>query len=143
LHCSAGADLIENGIGAAIEKRISVAITNNETFKFVVVMPHLAFENNAVQSAILGFQQESIRKLFSNLSNSFPHVADWNEYLSFYNLRTTTPCGTMMEEIYVHDKLMIVDDRTVLIGSANINDRSLLGHRDRWEWRTSLRAKLL
>lgn len=30
----------------------------------------------------------------------------------------------------MHSKLMIVDDRMVLIGSANINDRSLLGSRD-------------
>jgi len=33
-------------------------------------------------------------------------------------------------QIYVHSKLMIVDDRITLIGSANINDRSLLGSRD-------------
>ena len=38
--------------------------------------------------------------------------------------------GFVMEEIYLHDKLMIVDDRTVLVGSANVNDRSLLGTRD-------------
>ena len=34
------------------------------------------------------------------------------------------------ELIYVHNKMMIVDDNTVIIGSANINDRSLLGERD-------------
>ncbi|KAI9244178.1 hypothetical protein BDA99DRAFT_529337 [Phascolomyces articulosus] len=34
------------------------------------------------------------------------------------------------ELVYIHDKLLIVDDRIVLIGSANINDRSLLGNRD-------------
>ena len=34
------------------------------------------------------------------------------------------------ELVYVHSKLMIVDDRKVIIGSANINDRSLLGKRD-------------
>jgi phosphatidylserine/phosphatidylglycerophosphate/cardiolipin synthase-like enzyme len=34
------------------------------------------------------------------------------------------------EQIYVHSKLMIVDDRTCIIGSANINDRSMLGNRD-------------
>jgi len=32
--------------------------------------------------------------------------------------------------VYVHSKIMIVDDRAALIGSANINDRSLLGSRD-------------
>lgn len=36
----------------------------------------------------------------------------------------------MTEIIYVHSKLMIVDDKRCIIGSANINDRSLLGTRD-------------
>jgi phospholipase D1/2 len=41
-------------------------------------------------------------------------------------------CGPMLvaEQIYVHAKLLIVDDRVVICGSANINDRSLLGNRD-------------
>ncbi|KAM0793016.1 hypothetical protein ACM66B_000508 [Microbotryomycetes sp. NB124-2] len=34
------------------------------------------------------------------------------------------------EELYIHSKLMIVDDRRVLIGSANLNERSQLGDRD-------------
>lgn len=33
-------------------------------------------------------------------------------------------------QVYVHSKIMIIDDCTTLIGSANINDRSLLGSRD-------------
>ncbi|GJS15683.1 phospholipase D zeta 1-like protein isoform X1 [Tanacetum coccineum] len=32
--------------------------------------------------------------------------------------------------VYVHSKVMIVDDKIVIVGSANINDRSLLGLRD-------------
>ena len=31
----------------------------------------------------------------------------------------------MTEMIYVHSKLLIVDDAVAIIGSANINDRSL------------------
>uniref|UniRef100_A0A7N6B314 phospholipase D n=1 Tax=Anabas testudineus TaxID=64144 RepID=A0A7N6B314_ANATE len=34
------------------------------------------------------------------------------------------------ELIYVHSKMLIADDNTVIIGSANINDRSMLGKRD-------------
>lgn len=34
------------------------------------------------------------------------------------------------ELVYIHTKLMIVDDRTIICGSANINDRSMLGVRD-------------
>lgn len=33
-------------------------------------------------------------------------------------------------QVYVHSKVMIIDDCAALIGSANINDRSLLGSRD-------------
>jgi phosphatidylserine/phosphatidylglycerophosphate/cardiolipin synthase-like enzyme len=32
--------------------------------------------------------------------------------------------------IYVHSKLLIVDDEFIVLGSANINDRSMLGDRD-------------
>ena len=32
--------------------------------------------------------------------------------------------------IYIHSKLLIVDDTTVVIGSANVNDRSMNGDRD-------------
>lgn len=34
------------------------------------------------------------------------------------------------EIVYVHSKLMIVDDNYVILGSANINDRSMVGNRD-------------
>ncbi|KAJ5662641.1 uncharacterized protein N7477_010257 [Penicillium maclennaniae] len=36
----------------------------------------------------------------------------------------------VQEELYVHGKMCIVDDRTVICGSANINDRSQLGSHD-------------
>eukprot|EP00268_Persea_americana_P049348 TRINITY_DN5288_c0_g1_i7.p1 TRINITY_DN5288_c0_g1~~TRINITY_DN5288_c0_g1_i7.p1 ORF type:complete len:293 (-),score=44.99 TRINITY_DN5288_c0_g1_i7:178-1056(-) len=57
-----------------------------------------------------------------------------HDYISFYGLRAhgrlceSGPVATT--QVYVHSKLMIIDDRMALIGSANINDRSLLGSRD-------------
>lgn len=36
----------------------------------------------------------------------------------------------IQEELYIHDKLCIVDDRIVICGSSNINDRSQLGYHD-------------
>ncbi|GMH81392.1 hypothetical protein TrST_g1950 [Triparma strigata] len=125
--------LVLNGIGLALFARISRAILANEPFKVMVVMPHLAWEFNPVQSTILHCQNESIRELLSRLADLFPDVEDWTEYISFYNLRKwgmLKGSVPVMEEIYLHDKLVIVDDRTVLLGSANINDRSLLGTRD-------------
>ncbi|WP_341678131.1 phospholipase D-like domain-containing protein [Niveibacterium sp. SC-1] len=60
------------------------------------------------------------------------------EYVTLLNLRNWAKLpGTksgdaryVTEQIYVHTKLMIIDDLYALFGSANINDRSLLGERD-------------
>lgn len=51
----------------------------------------------------------------------------------FFGLRQhgTLPNGfPATEQVYVHSKLLVIDDDIALVGSANINDRSLLGHRD-------------
>lgn len=56
-----------------------------------------------------------------------------HKYIKIFGLRQhgVMPNGDAATAmIYVHSKMMIVDDRSVIIGSANINDRSLLGVRD-------------
>lgn len=59
-------------------------------------------------------------------------IEDPSQYVTFHGLRTHSNLGgePVSELIYVHSKLMIVDDRVVICGSANINDRSMLGKRD-------------
>ena len=58
------------------------------------------------------------------------------EYVTLLNLRNWDKVGSgkderyITEQIYVHSKLMIVDDLYAVMGSANINDRSLLGDGD-------------
>ncbi|MFT3721590.1 phospholipase D-like domain-containing protein [Pseudorhodoferax sp.] len=53
-------------------------------------------------------------------------------YLTPLNLRScqTVDGAVCTEQIYVHTKLLIVDDTTLIVGSANINDRSLNSGRD-------------
>jgi phospholipase D1/2 len=55
-----------------------------------------------------------------------------SEFVTLLNLRNWAKLGEryVTEQIYVHSKTMIVDDMYALVGSANINDRSLLGERD-------------
>lgn len=57
---------------------------------------------------------------------------DWSRYLTLLNLRTWDELAgrVVTEQVYVHSKLLIADDRVAILGSANINDRSLLGPRD-------------
>jgi len=57
---------------------------------------------------------------------------DWRHFLTLLNLRNWDMLGSrpVTEQIYVHSKLLIADDRVAVLGSANINDRSQLGDRD-------------
>ena len=57
---------------------------------------------------------------------------EWKNYIGFFSLRNHALVNNIpkTEIIYIHSKLMIIDDKTVLIGSANINDRSMLGYKD-------------
>lgn len=56
----------------------------------------------------------------------------WSDYLTLLNLRNHAAINgrPVTEQIYTHSKLLIADDRAALLGSANINDRSMLGGRD-------------
>ncbi|HAP00180.1 MAG TPA: hypothetical protein DCQ83_09075, partial [Fibrobacteres bacterium] len=57
---------------------------------------------------------------------------EWGQYLTLLNLRACEVIDGKVrtEQIYVHSKLLIADDRHAIIGSANINDRSQTGKRD-------------
>lgn len=62
-----------------------------------------------------------------------PNITDPFQYISVFGLRNHVLMPNnipMTEIIYIHSKLLIVDDLFVIIGSANINDRSMLGNRD-------------
>ena len=75
---------------------------------------------------------EHIDSIAFLLQRDFVTPSTSHQSSSFCSLRThSTLLNTPVTElIYVHSKLLIVDDRLVICGSANINDRSLLGDRD-------------
>lgn len=133
--------VVSNRIGDAIASRILKAHRENKRYRVYVVIPLLpGFEGdistgggNALQ-AIMHFNYRTMcRGDNSILGQLKAEIGDqWINYISFCGLRTYAELeGKLVTElIYVHSKLMIVDDNTVIIGSANINDRSMLGKRD-------------
>ncbi|XP_058151278.1 phospholipase D1 isoform X2 [Dasypus novemcinctus] len=133
--------VVFNKVGDAIAQRILKAYRENQRYRVYVVIPLLpGFEGdistgggNALQ-AIMHFNYRTmcrgensiLGQLKAELGNQ------WINYISFCGLRTHAELdGSLVTElIYVHSKLLIADDNTVIIGSANINDRSMLGKRD-------------
>ncbi|XP_039345964.1 phospholipase D1 [Mauremys reevesii] len=133
--------VVSNKIGDAIARRILKAHRDNKRYRVYVVIPLLpGFEGdistgggNALQ-AIMHFNYRTMcRGDNSILGQLKAEIGDqWINYISFCGLRTYAELdGNLVTElIYVHSKLLIADDNTVIIGSANINDRSMLGKRD-------------
>ncbi|XP_020836088.1 phospholipase D1 isoform X2 [Phascolarctos cinereus] len=133
--------VVFNKIGDTIAERILKAHREGQRYRVYVVIPLLpGFEGdistgggNALQ-AIMHFNYRTmcrgensiIGQLKAEIGNQ------WINYISFCGLRTHAELeGNLVTElIYVHSKLLIADDNTVIIGSANINDRSMLGKRD-------------
>ncbi|CAF3414576.1 unnamed protein product [Rotaria sp. Silwood1] len=130
----AGDNVVKNQLAEALYRRVVRAHTLDEKFRIYIVLPLLpGFDNvNAVQ-AVLYFIMRSITKGETSLFKRLERAGvPPDEYVSFYGMRAhDVLMGSLVTEIiYVHSKLMIIDDRMAICGSANINDRSLLGQRD-------------
>ena len=84
--------------------------------------------DDAWEKALLDVEKIGIKKpLYKEVK-----ADEWSKYLTLLNLRNCQKVGERIvtEQIYIHSKLLIVDDRHVIMGSANINDRSQSGKRD-------------
>ncbi|CAN6715141.1 unnamed protein product [Malus baccata var. baccata] len=138
-----GDDIIQNRVLESLYSRIVLAHKEQKCFRVIVVIPLLpGFQGGvddggaATVRAIMHWQYRTIswekhsilQKLKVKLGTKT------HDYISFYGLRTY---GRLFEggpvatsQVYVHSKVMIIDDCISFIGSSNINDRSLLGSRD-------------
>jgi phospholipase D1/2 len=149
--CTEGGE-VKNLIGRAIADRIISAHKNNQPLKVYVIMPVMpAFENSQLllptgfvtritlqhqfnsltrgSGSILGYMQRACggdKDLATQMFNSHMIVCGLRQFDVW-----PTPDGTVRtEQLYVHSKVMVIDDRVAIIGSANINDRSMMGDRD-------------
>lgn len=127
---------IRNEIAQCLYDRIVRAHVEKENFKVYVFMPLIpgyageyGKSSGILLHTITHYNNTSINGLIKKLNDN---GIDALNYIFFFGLRTWGELNNNLitEIIYVHSKLMIVDDRACIIGSANINDRSLLGCRD-------------
>ncbi|KAE8656610.1 Phospholipase D alpha 1 [Hibiscus syriacus] len=104
--------------------------------------------------AILDWQRRTIEMMYRDVAQALQNKglnSHPRDYLAFYCLGnretkkteeytpkekpdTNSDYGRSQQSlrfmIYVHSKMMIVDDEYIIIGSANINERSMAGSRD-------------
>ncbi|CAD8051895.1 unnamed protein product [Paramecium primaurelia] len=134
---------VKNLVANALISRIKEAHEKQQRFKVIVFVPLLpGFEgeidqsNSAVLKVQLHFEYQTISRGGKSIIETLKQDGIKPEnYIQFFGLRqhelSPEPNSIPVTEIiYIHSKLIIVDDEIALIGSANINDRSLLGNRD-------------
>lgn len=124
---------VVNEVCKVICDRILRAHRDGEVFRVYILIPLLpGFEGkiNATDYsallAVLHWTMQSISQgphsLLVNLKNG--GVTDPSQYVTFYSLRTYDELNNRLvtEQIYIHCKLMIVDDKWTIIGSGNIKN---------------------
>ena len=142
-------------IPSEITQRIVTKIELGEPFKCYIVIPMYPEGDPTTKPSqeILFWQFKTMEAMYRRIGHAIQenetgtHPTD---YLSFYCLAkrespndlpddlddpepgsiAETLRKTMRHPIYVHCKMSIFDDEYILIGSANVNERSLEGNRD-------------
>ncbi|KAK0393419.1 hypothetical protein QR680_000203 [Steinernema hermaphroditum] len=136
-----GSNDVLNEVCKVICDRIARAHRDNETYRVYVLVPLLpGFEGDVASTAgsslqaVLNWTYRSVSRGPNSLIENLKQrgVDDPWKYICFSSLRTHDILnGRLVSElIYIHCKLLIVDDCHTIIGSANINDRSQQGNRD-------------
>jgi len=137
--------------------KIVSKIEAGEQFRVYVVVPMWpeGVPESASVQAILDWQRRTMEMMYTDIAQALRakqiYDADPRDYLTFFCLanREVKKNGEYMPQeepeqdsdykraqqnrrfmIYVHAKMMIVDDEYIIIGSANINQRSMDGARD-------------
>lgn len=153
-------DGIKNVIAIELANRIGQHIEAGTPFHVYLVLPvhpegditspFVWKQHWLALSTIQNGEDSLIKRIQRALKENGRDESQWPQYLTVLNMRNygvtveyardlTTNDEDMSreigrylvtEQIYIHSKLMIVDDAVAIIGSANINDRSLTGNGD-------------
>ncbi|CAI5756948.1 unnamed protein product [Candida verbasci] len=133
---------IKNRLGDALVDRIIRAHQERTEWKAIIVIPLMpgfpAQVDEAEGSSVRVIMQCQYMSISRGETSIFAKLRkkgiDPDDYIQFFSLRKWGRIGPSRllttEQLYIHAKTMIVDDRAAIIGSANINERSMRGARD-------------
>ncbi|EEB89741.1 hypothetical protein MPER_12129, partial [Moniliophthora perniciosa FA553] len=132
---------IENKIGDALVHRIMRAHRDGTPWKCCIIIPLLpgfSFPVDHGDASAVRIILECQNRTFARGPNSIfarlrKEAIDPDDYITVFCLRNWGKLqGDILttEQVYIHGKVCIVDDRLAIIGSANINERSQRGDRD-------------
>jgi len=143
-----------------IQQKIAEKIAAGEKFKVYIVIPMFpeGDPTTAASQEILFWQWRTMETMYRRVAKAIRELgsesnAHPTDYLNFYCLAkrespdevpddggdfeepaADTPAALVRASrrspVYVHCKMTIFDDKYVLVGSANVNQRSLGGNRD-------------
>eukprot|EP00898_Chlorokybus_atmophyticus_P004152 jgi/Chlat1/4738/Chrsp300S00815 len=134
-----------------IALKICQKIRYRERFAAYVVIPLYPDGDPASDTEILHWQHLTMQAMYKLIAKEIRNCglnAHPQEYLNFYWIGNReapdgngTPAGNVGPQqrryqrsrrfmIYVHSKMMMVDDEYIILGSANVNQRSMDGMRD-------------
>ena len=151
--------LCNHTIPVEITSKIREKMLAGERFTAYIVIPMWpeGDPTSGPMQAILFWQMRTMEMMYHEVGNALKearvpqhlgqHPTDWLMFLcpgkrelwgSHMDLLDSPMPGslpeglrkTMRQMIYVHSKMMIVDDAYIIVGSANINERSMSGTRD-------------
>ncbi|PNS19155.1 hypothetical protein CAC42_1891 [Sphaceloma murrayae] len=140
--CTVEGTKIHNKIGDALVDRIEQAYERGDKWRACLLIPLMPGFQSSVDSqdgtSVRLIMQCQYRSICRGETSIFGRLRakgiDPTEYIEFYALRQWGKIGPNQslttEQLYIHAKCMVVDDRACIIGSANINERSMLGNRD-------------
>lgn len=132
-----GSDIKNQVIKALLDKLVERAVAK-QRFRVVVILSlngHGNFAKSEASRVNIQRQYMALCRGPSSLLHQFmsrvPGV-DPSEYISFFSLRNWGVMNNRVvsNQIAVKSNIIIVDDRVMIIGSAGICDRSLLGERN-------------
>jgi phosphatidylserine/phosphatidylglycerophosphate/cardiolipin synthase-like enzyme len=138
--CGEKDSVIGNTVVNCLFNRIFKAHAEGSKFRILISIPLLPGMNGAVKgdglsgiACVLHFQFRTMSRGGNSLYERLKrHHINPDDYIFITGLRTHQEFSKTIETemVYIHSKLMIVDDRKSVIGSANINDRSMMGYKD-------------